>query len=228
MKNHRQQQTEIINGIAKQIENNTFSATTVKPIDDFENDSRKCLTGVHFLKPELINQIKKELIEPLQKIEPDFYYLTDSLHLTIKNVRTIDYTPLFTQNDVEKSKKVFSKTIPKHKKFNVYFYRLLLFKNSLTLVGTTDPELDKIIFDLDKRLKTENIADDKVYANSKYFFASVTLARFGSFPSKEFINKVEELSKAIKFNPYKIDWVSLVTSNAVLKNKEIIGTWELK
>lgn len=148
--------------------------------------------------------------------------------MTIKNVRVINDSPHFDEEDVQKAEKVFTETIPQHKKFNVYFSKLLLFPNNLALIGTTDEELDRIILDLDNKLTKAGIPDDKVYTNSQYFCSNMTLARFGTSPSEAFQQKVVELSESLKFKPYQVDSVTLLTCNAVLKNKQIRGTWELK
>lgn len=222
------QQQKIIKKIEEQVNADSLNLSTVSPVEDFDNDPRICLTSVHLPNKKLILQVQQELIEPLRKIMPDlYYYSADCLHMTIKNIRVINNPPHFTENDKKKVKKVFSEIIPKHMQFKVYFYRLFLFPNNLALIGTTDPELDSIVIDLDKKLKKVGVPDDKVYANSKYFFSNMTLARFNN-PSEKFRQKVQELSDLIKFKPYIVDSVTLLTGNAVFKNPEKLGTWSLK
>ena len=148
--------------------------------------------------------------------------------MSIKNVRVINDPPHFVDEDISRATQVFESVIPRHKKFNVYFYRLLLFPNNLALVGTTDPELDNIILDLDRELKKAGVPDDKVYISSQRFFSNTTLARFNSAPTREFLKRVEELSKSISFEPYTVDSVTLLTCNAVFFDRNIIKTWELK
>lgn len=163
MNNHQLQQQKVINKIEEQVRANLLNFSTVSPVEDYEKDHRICLTSVHSPNEELKLQIKKLLTESLHKIEPDFYYYTaDSLHMTIKNIRVINNPPHFTAEDVEKARKVFPQIIPKHKQFNVYFYKLLLFPNNLALIGTTDSELDSIILDLDKKLNKVGVPDFKL------------------------------------------------------------------
>lgn len=229
MNNHQLQQRKVINKIEEQVKVNPLNFSTVSRVEDYEKDSRICLTSVHLPNEELKLQIKKLLTEPLHKIEPDFYYYTvNSLHMTIKNIRVINNPPHFTAEDIEKAKKVFSQIIPKHKQFSVYFYRLLLFPNNLALIGTTDSELDSIILDLDKEFNQVGIPDDKVYVNSKYFFSNITLTRFNRPPTEKFKQKIQELSSSIKFKPYIVDSVTLLSCNAVFKNRKLIETWYLK
>ena len=225
---HQLKQKEVIEDIARRVACNSLNFTTVSPVEDFDNDPRMCITSVHFPHTHLLDKIQHELIEPLRAVESDYYYYTNSsLHMTVKNVRVINDPPRFDEGDVNKAIKVFGEVIPRHKKYNVYFYRLLLFPNNLALIGTTDEELDRIVLDLDDRMKAGGIADDKIYANSKYFFCNMTLSRFGSTPSAAFREKVSELSETLKFEPYTVDSVSLLSGNAVLRNKKILGVWKL-
>lgn len=229
MTDHQVQQQKVINKIEEQVNTNSLKFSTVPPVEDYDNDPRICLTSVHLPHESLKLKVYQLLIEPLKDSEPDFYYYTpDSLHMTIKNIRTINNPPRFTEEDIEKAKKIFSEIISQHQRFNVYFYKLLLFPNNIALVGTTDPELDSIVCELDDALNKKKIPDDKVYANSQYFFCNMTLARFNKPPSREFKQKVLELSNSIRYEPYAIDSVTLLKSNAVLKNRQIIGTWNLK
>lgn len=229
MTDHQLQQQQIINKIEEQVKTNSLNFSTVSPVEDYENDPRVCLTSVHLPHEELKQQVQQLLIEPLRKVAPDFYYYSsDSLHMTIKNIRVINNPPHFTEEDIENAKKVFSEIIPQHKQFNVWFYRLLLFPNNLVLIGTTDPELDNIVLDLDDALSKAGVSDDKVYANSKYFFSNMTLARFNTPPSEEFKQKIQELSDSMEFEPYSVDSVTLLKCNAVFKNRQIEGTWKLK
>lgn len=227
MNNHQQKQIEVINQIENQINSNKLKFSVVAPVEDYENDPRLCLTSVHIPSNPLKQKVQDEIIKPLKTLLPDaYFYSPDSMHMTIKNIRVINDPPHFTSLDIKKANQVFSKIIPGHHKFKVYFYRLLLFPNNLALIGTSDSELDNIIQDLDKKLKEVRLPDDKTYINSQYFFSNMTLARFSN-PSKEFVKKAQELSEQIHFEPYIVDSVSLITCNAVLKNLQIIGTWKL-
>lgn len=228
MTKHQKKQIEVISQIENQIQTSSLNFSTVSPVANFKSDPRICLTSVHLPSISLSNKIL-ELINPLKNISPEhYYYPAKSLHTTIKNVRVINNPPHFTQTDVRKAKEIFSSVIPNHWQFKVYFYKLLLFPNNLALIGTTDEELDNIILDLDNKLKEFGIADDKQYINSRYFFSNVTLARFSKPIRNKFREKVEDLSNKIKFDPYVVDSVTLVTTNAVFHNPQVIETWKLK
>lgn len=226
--NHQKRQKEVIDKIEEMIRARSLSSTLVDPVRDFENDPRTGLAGIHIPDEKLKKAIKECFVEPLKKIESGHYfYEPRSMHMTIKNIRVINDPPHFTDSDIETAKIVFSKVLPKHKKFNVYFYRLLLFPNNLSLMATSDPELDEIVTGLDMALKEVGLADDKKYINSRYFFGNINIARFNRAPGEEFLGKIKELSASLELEPYRVDSVSLITSNAVLKNLNIRGTWNL-
>jgi len=228
MTTYQRKQIAVINEIEKQVNNNSLQFSLVSPVEDYEDDSRLCLTSVHIPKKSLKEQIVKQVIDPLRGVEPNcFYYSQDSLHMTIKNIRVINDPPHFAQSDIAKAEKVFSQVVPNHENFKVYFYRLLLFPNNLALIGTTDEELDDLVLDLDSKLKEAGVPDDKKYTNDKYFFSNMTLARFPE-PSDQFKLKVKELSESISIEPYTIDSVTLLTCNAVFKKRNMINTWPLK
>jgi len=229
MASYQDNQRNVIDAIEKQIQTNSLTVSTVSPVDDYQKDSRICLTSVHFPKEFLVQKIQETVIDPLRDIEPEhFYYPRDSLHMTIKNIRIINDPPHFTDGDIQKAKAIFSDVIPRHRKFNVYFYRLLLFPLNLALIGTTDPELDSIILDLDRKLIEAGVPDDKKYVNDKYFFGNITLARFKNPVSDTFQQKVGELSRTISFAPYAVDSVSLATGSAMFTKRNVYGTWELQ
>lgn len=226
---YQKKQIEVINSIEDQVKNNSLNFSTVEPIEDFDNDPRLCLTGIHIPNQQLINEIYKALIDPLLTLSPHhYYYEKDSLHITVKSVRIINDPPHFNEVVIQKAKKVFEEVIPNHKKYQVYFYRLLLFPFNLALIGTTDSELDSIVLELDQKLKDVWVQDDKQYTNSQYFFSNMTLARFNSPPTQKFKEKIEELSSNIHIPPYTINSITLLTANAALKKQRIIGNWNLR
>ncbi len=228
MTHHQLHQSQLIEQIAQQAQNNSLQSTTVSPVDDYKNDTRICLTSVHLPQQALVKKVQQELIKPLQRVFTNcYYYPSENLHITIKNVRVINDPSNFTAKDLEKARQIFSEQVPQHKKFQVYFYRFVLFPQSLALVGTTDEELDRLILNLDQSLKENQLADDKVYANKQYFFSHMTLARFSQVPSLAFQQQLKVLSQHLKFEPYLVDSVTLLTANAVLQKRQLLGTWQL-
>lgn len=229
MLTHQDKQKEIIQKIDTQIESNSLKFSTVSPADDYTRDPRICLTSVHLPKKEFLTEIQQKVIQPLKQIEPNhFYYPPDSLHFTIKNIRVINDPPNFNGSVVQKAQKIFSQVIPKHKKFRIYYHRLLLFPLNLSVIFTTDPELDSLILELDQKLNEAGIPDDKKYLNNRYFFCNMTIFRTMNPPTEEFKEAVKELSDRFSFTPYTIDSVTLLSATAVFTKKQIFGNWKLK
>ncbi|NTU73839.1 hypothetical protein HGB07_06795 [Candidatus Roizmanbacteria bacterium] len=228
MTDHQQEQIKIIDDIERHMLDQAFQISTVTPVENFLVDTRLFLSGLHFPNPELYAQITP-IIESLRDVFPEaHYYTAETIHFTIKNVKVINDPPHFTADDVDKARRAFADVIPHHRKFHIYFYRLLLFPNSVALMGTTDPELDEIIFDLDTALNSVGVPDDKMYANSRYFFCNCTLARFDGVSTQRFIEKVRKLSQTLLFQPYKVDTVTLASGNAVLNCLQKYDTWKLR
>ena len=226
---HQKKQIEVIESIESSFKKNTTSLSMVEPVKDFSKDNRICLTSVHFPKASFLEKIQQEIIQPLKDISPEhFYYPNGSIHATIKNVKVINDPPLFSEQDVETTKEVFQQVIPQYKAFKIYYYRLLVFPYNLALVGTTDPELDEIILDLDSSLNKAGVPDDKKYLNDKYFFSNITLVRFNSPITEEFRKKINELSTNMKPFSYEVDSVTLLTGNATMMKLNKRGTWDLK
>lgn len=226
---HQEKQVELINEIERQIQRNEMRFSTVPAVEDYDNDDRLCLTGIHLPKDDFIKKVQTDIIAPLKGIAPEhYYYEPPSLHLTIKSVRVINNPPHFTEEEIRKAEKVFAEVVPQHKRFSVYFYRFLLFPTNLALVGTTDPELDMIHQGLDQKLSAAGVPDDKIYTNKQYFFANMTLCRFRALPNNEFQEKIADLSRSLKIPSYVVDSVSLLICNAVLKKKRLIGSWKLQ
>lgn len=226
---HQESQVKVIDEIEAQVKGKALKFSTVEPVDDYDKDPRMCMTSVHFPKSTLIGRIENDIVAPLKAVNPGhYYYKRKSLHMTIKNVRVIHDPPSFDDKDVRVAKQVFEKVVPKYKKFQVFFYRLLLLPDNLSLVGTTEPELDNIHLGLDRVLKRADLVDDKKYTNSRFFFCNMTLVRFTQPLTRAYKQMVEIISKSLEFEPYAVDSVSLIVTNASLAKCKKIGAWKLK
>lgn len=226
---YQKAQIEVIKKIEQQANSNTMQFSTVSQVGDYAHDPRIALTSVHFPNQTFLTEVQKKILDPLRKISPNhYYYPQNTLHITVKNVRVIHNPPTFTEEDVHKVKKVFEEIIPKHHSFKSYFYRLLVFPGSVALIGTADNELDQIHIDLDNALRKAGVPDDKQYLNTHNFFSNMTLARFTSPITKEYKEKINEISENLIFKPYEINSVTLLSCNAVMNYQKIIGAWKLR
>lgn len=231
MTSHQLHQKKVISQIESVLKKGLVPFSTVDPVADFSKDPRLTLTSVHFPHSGFIDTIRNKFIEPLQTVDPDQYYYQDnSIHATIKNVRTIADPPTFSDADVNTVRAIFEKVVTKYPPIEVSFYRLLLFPNNVSLIGTTSSHFDDIILELDEKLTQAGVPDDKKYINNSHFFCNITLARFVKPCTAVFKEKVAELSAALEANPtsYSIDSVTLLTANAVMKKRQDHGVWEFK
>jgi len=223
---HQKKQIQIIEQIVESAQLGKISV--VAPVKDFAKDPRLCLTFAHFPDRRFVDGIKKQILDPLKIKFPEFYfYEPNSLHMTIKNVRTIEKPPNFTVQDVKKARKAGDSTIPFSTAFKTYFYRLILFPNSISLVGTTEPALDTLFHSLDSELNKIGVPDNKVYANTKNFFTNITIARFNEKPGTT-AEAIENLNKKIQPSPYEVTSVSLVKANAAMLKRSTVKMWKLK
>jgi len=231
LQTHQLQQKKVVDLIDSALNQGSVPFSTVEPVADFSSDPRLTLTSVHFPGADFIATIRDTFITPLQKIDQDhYYYQDDLLHATIKNVRTIANPPTFNEKDIQTVKEILEDVAPKYPPIEVFFYRLLLFPNNVSLIGTTSEHLDNIILELDERLAQVGVSDDKTYINNTHFFCNITLARFINPYTNDFKEKVAELSAELESNPisYSIDSVTLLTANAVMKKRKDHGSWQFE
>ena len=115
MTNYQQQQKLLIQQIKGDLEHKQNKATAVamrKTKDEYDNPEEATLTSVVFIPSILGQQIAEKIIKPLKQIEPEhFYYPLESMHLTIKNIRTVSQPPLFSATDAQKTDKVFKEVV---------------------------------------------------------------------------------------------------------------------
>lgn len=192
-----------------------FQASHVARRQDYATDTALCLTCVTFPPATLASAICKNLITPLQCLDPQqYYYGRRSLHVTIKNVRSISDPPNFTSDEVRRACRVLSEVVPRFPPFDVYFEELHAFPNSIALVGFTGRVLGDLIHDLDLALRNAGIPDDKHYVSDTVFFATMTLCRFCTTPKRELLEGVGRISAGLRAR-MTISLVSLEMCNAV-------------
>jgi len=227
--NYFQKQKQLVEEMNLSLAKGVVRSSVVEMQSEYEHDDQTCLTSLVFIPQDIAHKITKIIIEPLKQLEPEyFYYPAESMHLTIKSIRTIHKPPLFTEDDVAKVDILFKKIIPKFKSFSFQLEDLVKFPTSLSLMGYCDDTLQKLVKELDAGLKQIGVPDDKKYFSDEIFFGNITLCRFTHQPSEAFIKKIEEL-KNIKIGQFVIDKINLITCNVVChpKTRRIAGTYKL-
>ena len=208
--------------------NNKFSIVDMQ--EDYANDDRICLTSVTFIPRTISDNIIVKVIKPLKRLEPNHYfYLAESMHLTVKNIRTIHKPPLFNQSDIEKVDDLFRKVVPDFQSFNLYIEDVVLFPTSVSVMGYGDDVLQELVSALNAGLNEIGVPDNKRYLSNSVFWGNITLCRFTHEPGQDFIEMVKKL-RDIRIGRLRVSEISLIVCNAVCykKTREIISEYRLK
>ncbi|MBI2309829.1 hypothetical protein HYU89_02935 [Candidatus Collierbacteria bacterium] len=195
------------------------SSNTLVAMRNFDNDNSRCLTSVFFLsQTKVVSEIQK-FTEELQVADNrQYYYPVFSLHITIQNIRNENIQPLFNQEDIDMTKQVFAKIIPKHKPIKCHLKGLFELPTSISIRGYTDESLKDLVLDLKRELISVGVPDNKKYASDSIFFCNSTICRYQVQPNDKFFEIVRR-NKNRDFDAVDINEVSLMTTNAVADQK---------
>ena len=205
-------------------------STVVEMRNDYEHDLAICLTSVVFPPDEIKKQITTKIIEPLREIQPNHhYYSQESLHLTIKSIRSVGDPPFFSEEDVEKVQGLYGEIIQKQNSFKFDLKGVMGFPTSASLLGYSDERLLSIVNAINSGLIEVGVPDNKTYLSDTIFFGNITFCRYTEQPSEAFLQKLEELSE-IEIGTVPVKELSLITCNAVCSRDslKIIDAYPLK
>lgn len=194
---------------------NGAHASTIVPMQtDYVNDPQIALTCITFIDKNLTATIQTQLIQPLQIIEPEFYYYPDNaLHLTIQNIRVINNPPHFGASDIAKAQRVLAEEIPSSGPFQFTLTGLLSMPTSVSIIALVNPEYDQFVKKFRNKLIDAHVPDDKKYFTDEIIFANITICRYTHKPSPEFIEKLTTM-KDLMIGSFTATNVSLVQMNA--------------
>lgn len=226
MRSYKEEQQRIV----QMMSSDSGISTTIIPIKkDHQLDNALCLTSVAFTPIKLADLIYKCIIKPLKTIEPDhYYYSPDSLHVTIKNVKTTSYPPLYSKDDIIKVDHLFSQIIPLHQTLRLSCEEIINFPTSVSLICYSPIQYQKLILDLNEGLNMIGVPDNKKYISDTIFFGNITLCRFTKQPTERFYEKLNSL-KNIIHEELIVDSIKLITCNSVCHpgTRKIINTYYL-
>lgn len=228
--NYTSQQKILVKKLEDSFATGHHQSSIVEMLEDYASSDQRCLTSVVFIPKSIADKITNYIINPLKEIEPDhYYYPPESMHLTIKNIRTVNYPPLFNETDINKANELFQKVVPKYSAFNFNVEDVVLFPTSLSVMSYSSDVLQKLVMNLDNGLKEISVPDNKKYISDTIFWGNITVCRFTKQPSEKFVEMVKKM-RSIKIDELKVEKISLITCNAVChKNtKEIIAEYKLK
>jgi len=223
-------QKELVKQFEHSIANGADKSTVVEMQKDYANDDQICLTSVAFIPSKISNKIVSNVINKLKDIEPQHYfYPSESMHVTIKNIRTINKPPLFSETDIDKANQLFSETIPQFPNFEFSIEDVVIFPTSISVMAYSNARLQKLVSALDKGLQKIGIPDNKKYLSDSVYWGNITICRFTQKPSPRFIEKVKTM-RNLEIGKFKIKKINLITCNAVChpQSRKIINEYELK
>ena len=207
----------------------TPRASVIPLLPDYRTDPAICLTSVSFVPEAMGRDIHRTIIEPLRAIEPEHhYYSPASMHITIKNVRSVHHPPQFTEEEIEKVNRLFRGLIPRHPSLAFFLEELVAFRTSVSLIGYCDERLKDLVLTLDAGLNEIGVPDDKRYVSSTVFFGNVTLCRFVRQPSGAFFEAVERMARVYR-NELRVETVHLITCNSACapESRNILYLYDL-
>jgi hypothetical protein len=218
----RERQDKVFHELKNLREDSKVSIVT--PAGDFEEDTRTCLTIIHFPPKRVTESVTKEIIEPLRKADPrHYFYPEESLHVTINNVREIAEPPTFTEEDIDKVKGLQLKG---RLKFN--FDGLFRMSTGIGIKGYPDSATVNFILELRQRLSDIGVHDDKTYVDPEVIIGNISVCRFYGKPNKRFLSVYSQI-ETIQLGTVNADLISLVRTNGVChpKKTRILRNWEL-
>lgn len=216
MKNsYRDKQVQLIREIEEKFRRGETPSTIVTPQEDYATDNQICLTSLVLLSHNLREAIYEKVINPLKELdERQYFYLPDSLHMTVQNIRTINDPPLFTKEDIHKARAVFREIVAQYSPFSVSLQGLFSLPTSLSVCGFFDESTADLIRALRKGLADAGVPDNKTYASEDVLLGNVTVSRYTTDPNEKFLQKIEEL-KDIDVGTLEVNTITLLTTNSV-------------
>lgn len=224
------QQKQLVEQLEHHFANGSGPSTVVEMQKDYANDDRICLTSVVFVPEHISRKIVSDVIERLRAIEPkQYFYSPESMHLTIKNVRTISKPPLFSDLDIHRVDRLFSEIVPRFPVFEFSVEDVLLFPTSVSIMAYSSEALQKLVLCLDDGLKEIGIPDNKTYLSDCVYWGNITVCRFTQKPSVEFIQEMKKM-RNMKIGKFVVEKINLLTCNAVChpESKNVIHEYALK
>ncbi len=211
---YQKKQLELVRQMESLAAAGVTRSTIVPILKDYPRDPQRTLTSVVFLPGRFQRRLYLEVIRPLQKLEPDFYYYPlPSLHITIQNIRIAHFPARYNKTDITKARRVFRQVVPKHQNFYFHLYGTLALPTSVSIIVLSSLTHARLICDLRRSLASAGLPDDKTYF-SEATFANCNICRFTHKPGVKFRNFLRQ-QNSHDFGRLLVSEISLIETNAV-------------
>ena len=211
---YQQQQRELIATIRQNMGSMAQRATTVPMQSDYAQDPARCLTLISFVPAAATRTIQRTLQTQLEAVAPEHYfYPAESMHITIKNIRSAATPPGFSAHDIARADQLLGTILTGRPAIHFKFQELVAFPNSISLIGYSSAALQALVLDLDRTLRAAGLPDDKRYMSDTVFFGNITFCRFTTDPTPAFLDAARSLTLAAPVQ-VEVNELTLITCNA--------------
>ncbi len=226
---HHQKQEALFASIEAGFKAGAAPSTIVNVQKDFSQDPLRSLTNIAFI-PELLDlKLVQQLFHELRTVASQQYvYPRESIHTTIKNVRTVNDPPRFTQEEIERIRPVIREVACRYQSIEIEWKGLLELPTSLAIRGFSSEALTRLVLDLHGALIQAGVPDDKRYASMELFASSCTICRYQA-PLDENTRRLIQRFKQVPFGRTVLKEFSLVITDSVASKSvvRVIETFPL-
>jgi len=209
-----QRQLATIEELERNFREGKSPSTIVPFVNDPTEDPRLCVTIVAFLPSHLATRLQHHLIAPMKMLDPNqYFYPSESMHITMQNVRSIADPPTFSEDDIETARSVVGEVVARHNAISLQLQRLFELPTSLAICAFSNDNLAELVQGLRGGLAEAGLPDNKQYADGA-LFGNCTFSRFSQQPNEK-MNWLISLQKNFVLGEMLIDELALITTNAV-------------
>lgn len=190
-------------------------AASVVPIRKQYVGAALCLTVIHLLDEQIASLISKDIISVLRDIEDHHYwYSTQDLHLTIKNIRSAKPSRSYGSGDIRQAIIAIQRACMDIAPLRFSIRSPICLSSSVVLKVFGMLDHRDAIHRLDAELVRAGIPDDKTYLSNDVFIGNITLCRFTEPPGMTLRSAVASMEH-LDLGRYVVDSIQLVECDEV-------------
>lgn len=209
---YQDKQEKLVEELNHQFWNRDYKAEVASRVANYESDKRKFLSILAF-PPERVVSFACGISSALATFDTgQFVIPKQALHITVKNVRTINQPPLFNDIDILKVSEIVKSLAHKYGPLEFKLKGTLLTPSSISLVAYSDERFSQLIKEIDLELNKNGVPDNKKYISNEIFFGNLTIFRYKNEPSKKLLEYLKQFT--FENGPcFKVENLSLISSN---------------